>query len=87
LGVPGGGVGFLGEYLDLARRVGPNFIRTKGMGTQRRAKRPKIVDAHRGVRAMYILLANSGKPAPKILRITVLAARADAATDTYVSIT
>jgi len=35
------------------------FIRTKGMGTQRRAKRPNTVDAHRGVRAVYISLANS----------------------------
>jgi hypothetical protein len=33
-------------------------MRTKGIGTQSRAKRPNTVDAHRGFRAVYILLAN-----------------------------
>ena len=34
-------------------------MRTKGIGTQRRAKRPNTVDAHRGFRVVYILLANN----------------------------
>ena len=34
-------------------------MRTKGIGTQRRAKSPNTVDAHRGFSAVYILLANN----------------------------
>ena len=33
----GGGVGFLGEYLDLARRVGPN-LRTETVGSGQQAE-------------------------------------------------
>ena len=39
--------------------MGADLIRTKGIGTQRRAKRPNTVDAHRGFSAVYILLANN----------------------------
>jgi len=37
------------------------LLRTKGMGTQRRAKVPNAVDAHRGPRALYIFLASNYK--------------------------
>lgn len=50
-----------------------------GMGTMARATNPRREDAQRGPRATYIFRANSGKPAPKILRTTVLAESADAA--------
>jgi len=35
------------------------LIRTKGIGTQRRAKMPNTVLAHLGFSAVYILLANN----------------------------
>ena len=35
------------------------LVRTKGIGTQIRAKVPNTVDAHRGPRALYIFFANS----------------------------
>ena len=38
---------------------GTDLIRTKGIGTQRRAKNPNTVDAHLGFSAVYILLANN----------------------------
>ena len=39
--------------------LGADLIRTKGIGTQRRARSPSTVDAHRGFSAVYILLANN----------------------------
>lgn len=50
------------------------------------ATNPTSVDAHRGSKASYICVVNNGKTAPKILRATVFAARADAATNKYESI-
>lgn len=58
----------------------------KGIGTINNAKQPSNVEAHLAFKASYICVANSGKAAPKTLRTTVLAAKADAATNRYASI-
>lgn len=46
-------------FLCFWRRNRAYLISKKGIGTQSRAKMPNTVDAHRGVRTVYILFANS----------------------------
>lgn len=47
------------QQVVLVGKMRTYFIRTKGIGTQRRARQPNTVDAHRGFRAVYILVANN----------------------------
>ena len=57
-----GGVGFSQQIKTRCFFLGggvTDLIRTKGIGTQRRAKSPNTVDAHLGFSAVYILLANN----------------------------
>jgi hypothetical protein len=53
------GGGKEGAYFDLARSVGPYFVKTKGMGVIARAMKPSREDAHSGPSFTYIWVANN----------------------------
>ncbi len=60
--------------------TGPYVRNTNGIGANSAAMHPKSVLAHLGFSVSYICVANRGNPAPNRDRITVLHARALAAT-------
>lgn len=70
----------VGEYLLLLLRYGPYLMNSSGIGIMTSERSPRSVDAQRGFSLSYMLVANSGKVAPKEERKTVLAAMAVAAT-------
>lgn len=48
-----------GANFDLARSVGPYFVKTKSIGVIARAMKPNSEDAHSGPSFTYIWVANS----------------------------
>ena len=56
------------------------LFKTIGIGIITKAIQPMRVEAHLGLRASYICVANKGNAAPKMLRKIVFAAKAEAAT-------